>query len=96
MPFFLADGGGAGGARGEDRELMSQGDGEDPENRWAMGEIRELGAMVEPLSWRTKAESGTQRPEAETRDPPATTLMETGRPAAIPLHRWCTEGERRS
>ncbi len=31
----------------------------------------------------------------ETRDPPATMPMETGRPAAIPPHRWWAEGELR-
>ncbi len=36
-----------------------------------------------------------QRLEAETRDPPATTPMETGRPTAIPPHRWWAEGEQR-
>ncbi len=56
---------------------------------------RELGAMVEPLGQRAEAESGTQRLEAETRDPPATMPMETGRPAAIPPHRWWAEGEQR-
>ncbi len=52
-----------------------------------MVERRELGVMVEPLGRRADAESGTQRLEAETRDPPAMTPMETGRPVAITLHR---------
>ncbi len=60
-----------------------------------MVERRELGAMVEPQGLRTEAESGIQRPEVETRDPPAMTPMETGRPAAIPPHRWRAEGEQR-
>ncbi len=34
----------------------------------------------------------TQRLEVETRDPPAMTPMETGRPAAIPPHKWWAEG----
>jgi len=33
--------------------------------------------------------------EAEKGDPPATMSMETGRPAAIPLHIWWAEGEQR-
>ncbi len=40
-------------------------------------EVREIGAMVEPLDQRAKAESGTQWLEAETWDPSATTPMET-------------------
>ncbi len=51
-------------------------------------ERRELGAMVEPLGRRAEAESRTQRLEAKTRDPPAMTPMETGRPAVNPAHRW--------
>ncbi len=51
--------------------------------------------MVEPLGRRSEAESGTQRLEAETRDPPATTPMETGRPVANPELRWWAEGEQR-
>ncbi len=35
------------------------------------------------------------RLEAETGDPPATTLMEIGRPTVIPPHRWWPEGEQR-
>ncbi len=60
-----------------------------------MAERRELGAMVELLSRRAEAESRTQRLEVKTRDPPAATLMETGRPSAIPPHRWLAEGEQR-
>ncbi len=41
------------------------------------------GAMVEPLGRRAEAESRTQRPEVETRDPPAMMPMEMGRPEAI-------------
>ncbi len=51
--------------------------------------------MVEPLGQRAKVESRTRRLEAETRDPPATTPMETGRTAVIPPHRWWAEGEQR-
>ncbi len=53
-----------------------------------MAERKELGAMVEP-----EVESGTLRPEVETRDPPAMMSMETGRSAAIPPHRWWAECE---
>ncbi len=42
-----------------------------------MVERRELGAMVESLGRRAEAESGTQRLEAETGDPPITPTMET-------------------
>ncbi|KAL1276482.1 hypothetical protein QQF64_036105 [Cirrhinus molitorella] len=48
--------------------------------------------MVEPTGRRAEAESGTQRLEAETRDPPAMMPMETGRPVANPAHRcWAEE-----
>ncbi len=57
--------------------------------------MKELGAMVEPLGQRAKAQSGIQRLEAETKDHPAMTPMETSRPAAIPPHRWWAEGEQR-
>lgn len=60
-----------------------------------MAERRELGAIVEPLDRRAEAESGTPMLEAETRDPPATTPMETDRPTVIPPHRWWAEGELR-
>ncbi len=63
--------------------------------RQTKAERRELGAMVEPLDRRAEAESRTQRLEAETRDPPAMTPMETCRPAANPAHRWWSEGEQR-
>ncbi len=53
-----------------------------------------LEAEVEPLGRRAEGESRIQRLYAETRDPPATTPMETGRPAAIPLHRWA-EGKQK-
>ncbi len=42
---------------------------------------------------RAEVESGTQRLEAETKDPPATMPMETGRPTTIPPHRWWAEDE---
>ncbi|XP_073677283.1 uncharacterized protein [Garra rufa] len=47
--------------------------------------------MVEPLGQQAEAESGIQRLEAETRDPPAMMLMETSRPVMI---QW-SEGELR-
>ncbi|KAL1271993.1 hypothetical protein QQF64_031009 [Cirrhinus molitorella] len=47
--------------------------------------------MVEPTGRRAEAESGTQRLEAEMRDPPAMTPMETGRPVANPAHRCWAE-----
>ncbi len=43
----------------------------------ATAERMELGAMVESLGRWAEAKSGTQRLEAETRDPLATTSMET-------------------
>ncbi|KAL0153428.1 hypothetical protein M9458_051266 [Cirrhinus mrigala] len=54
-----------------------------------------LGARVEPLGRRAEAESGALRLEAKTRDPPAMTLVETGRPTANPPHRWWAEAPSR-
>ncbi len=56
----------------------------EPVDRWqwpvTTAERRELGAMVEPLDRRAEVEPRTQRLEEKTRDPPAMTPMETGRP----------------
>lgn len=52
-----------------------------------MVESRELGTVVDPLGQRAMVEFGTQRLEAETKDPSAMTQMESGRPTANPAHR---------
>ncbi len=60
---------------------------------WALVEMRELEATLEPLGRRTEVESGSQRLIAELWDPPDLSPMELelGRPAAIPCHRWWAE-----
>ncbi len=90
---------GRGGVRGGGRGMTDQGgDGEtrrpaDLVDWWALVEMRELEATVEPLGRRTEVESGPQRLIAELWDPPDLSPMELelGRPAAIPCHRWWAE-----
>ncbi len=55
----------------------------EPEGRGAAG-------GVEP-----EAADGTQRLEVETRDAPAMTPLNTGRPVAIPPYRWWAEDEQK-
>ncbi|KAI2663177.1 hypothetical protein H4Q32_011644 [Labeo rohita] len=58
----------------------------EPEGQWSPVELVDRRATVELRAG--VAESRTQRLEAETRDPPAMTPMETGRPEASPRRVW--------
>ncbi len=64
-------------------------------DRWAIAENRELRAMVELTGRQAEVESGALRLEVEARDPPATVMLEDGRPTELTPYRWWAEGEQR-